>query len=283
MAPLPPPLAGRVDLAHDRSPANVLPSISRNPSLAAAIRAIDIDTRSENVIKIGTRASMLALIQANLVLDGLELLAASQACPAMMNATAMSTTSPTSTNGNGNGNYPSSSNLNTFPFSAPSRPQSHPHFLTSPSPLAFKLAPMSTAGDRNKIEPLYLMGAKALWTKDLEVALVNNIVDCIVHSLKDVPTSLPEGCEIAAVLEREDPRDALVVKAGLPYKSLEELPQGACVGSSSVRRVAQMRMRYPHLTFKDVRGNMCVLLTFRSSTKSTPADTARSSIAATRA
>lgn len=115
---------------------------------------------------------------------------------------------------------------------------------------------MSTAGDRNKVEPLYLMGAKALWTKDLEVALLDNVVDCIVHSLKDVPTALPDGCELAAFMEREDPRDALVVKAGESWRSLEEMPPGSCVGSSSVRRVAQMRRLYPHLIFKDVRGNV---------------------------
>jgi hydroxymethylbilane synthase len=120
----------------------------------------------------------------------------------------------------------------------------------------FVLVPMSTQGDRNKTQPLYLMGGKALWTQDLEVALLDDTVDMLVHSLKDVPTTLPERCEIAATLEREDPRDALVAKAGKPWKSFEDLPEGACVGSSSVRRVAQMRRRYPHLTFKDVRGNM---------------------------
>lgn len=155
---------------------------------------------NENVIRIGTRASPLALVQANLVLEGLQ-------------------------------------TLGGLPFE-------------------FKLAPMSVAGDRNKIEPLYLMGGKALWTKDLEVALVENAVDCIVHSFKDVPTTLPEGCEIAAVLEREDPRDALVVKAGKSWKSLDELPNGSCVGSSSVRRIAQLRRRFPHLKFQDCRGNM---------------------------
>lgn len=191
---------GRVDLAHDTAPPSVLPSISRNPSLAAAIQAIDVDTpHSENVIRIGTRASPLALVQANLVLQGLQALGL---------------------------------------------------------PLDLKLAPMSVAGDRNKIEPLYLMGGKALWTKDLEVALVENAVDCIVHSFKDVPTVLPEGCEIAAVLEREDPRDALVVKAGKPWKTLDELPEGSCVGSSSVRRIAQLRRKFPHLVFQDCRGNM---------------------------
>lgn len=238
--PSPLPAHVRVDMAHDRSPANVLPSISRNPSLAAAIRAIDVDTRSEHVIKIGTRASMLALIQANLVLDGLQELASqSSPCPALHRSTSSSYFSRDALEHNGGENE---------------NENDQPEF----TPLSFKLAPMSTAGDRNKIEPLYLMGAKALWTKDLEVALMSNVVDCIVHSYKDVPTSLPDGCEIAAVLEREDPRDAFVCKAGRPWKSLEELPEGSCVGSSSVRRVAQMRRKFPHLTFRDVRGNMSV-------------------------
>lgn len=120
----------------------------------------------------------------------------------------------------------------------------------------FELAPMSTAGDRNTTQALYLMGSKALWTKDLEVALNEGLVDCIVHSLKDVPTTLPEGMQLAAILEREDPRDAFVAKAGSSYKSLDDLPDGSCVGSSSVRRVAQMKRKYPNLVFKDVRGNM---------------------------
>lgn len=239
-------------LSHDKSPPNVLPILSRNPSLQAAIRAIDVETRSESVIRVGTRASALALVQANLVLDALQELAATQTCPAI-NPDVSNTSS----------DFPelSASPPLAHPWAASKNgsngnalPNGHPNV---PVPqLQFKLAPMSVAGDRNKIEPLYLMGAKALWTKDLEVALVDGVVDCIVHSLKDVPTTLPDGCEIAAVMPREDPRDALVVKAGKPWRTLQELPPGSCVGSSSVRRVAQMRRHYPHLTFKDVRGNM---------------------------
>ena len=190
-----------MDMAHETSSPTLLPSLSRHPSLRAALAAVDIDMKGADVVRIGTRASHLALIQANQVKDGLEAGAVGKA-------------------------------------------------------LSFRIAPMSTAGDRNKTEPLYLMGAKALWTKDLEVALLENVVDCIVHSMKDVPTSLPEGCEIAAIMEREDPRDALVVKQGKPWKGLEDMPQGGCVGSSSVRRVAQLRRQFSHLTYKDVRGNM---------------------------
>lgn len=92
----------------------------------------------------------------------------------------------------------------------------------------------------------------ALWTKELEVALLNHQVDAIVHSLKDVPTEFPPGCELGAVLEREDPSDALVVKEGLPYTSLAEMPEGSVIGTSSVRRVAQLRRKFPGLKFADV-------------------------------
>lgn len=125
-------------------------------------------------------------------------------------------------------------------------------------PHAFPITSMSTAGDQNLRSPLYVIGGegKAIWTKELEVALEQGAIDAIVHCLKDVPTALPKGLELAAVLEREDPRDALVVKAGLPYKVLDELPVGSVIGTSSVRRVAQLRRRYPHLVFSDVRGNI---------------------------
>ncbi|KAK4050774.1 porphobilinogen deaminase [Microbotryomycetes sp. JL201] len=113
---------------------------------------------------------------------------------------------------------------------------------------------MTTSGDSNQSQPLYLLGGKALWTKELEVALVDGQVDAIVHSLKDVPTEFPPGCELGAVLEREDPSDALVVKQGLDYRSLDEMPDGSVIGTSSVRRVAQLRRAFPKLKFADVRG-----------------------------
>ena len=111
---------------------------------------------------------------------------------------------------------------------------------------------MTTEGDKNQSQALYLMGGKALWTKELEVGLLDGSIDLIVHSLKDVPTALPEGCAIGAILEREDPRDALVVKEGLDYKTLEELPPGSVIGTSSVRRVAQLKRSFPKLEFRDV-------------------------------
>ncbi|EJF58561.1 porphobilinogen deaminase [Dichomitus squalens LYAD-421 SS1] len=120
----------------------------------------------------------------------------------------------------------------------------------------FETSFMSTGGDQNQSQALYLIGGKALWTKELEVALKENAVDMLVHSFKDVPTVLPEGCEIAGVLEREDPVDSLIVKKGETWKTLEDLPDGSVVGTSSVRRVAQLKRKYPKLVFKDVRGNL---------------------------
>lgn len=125
-------------------------------------------------------------------------------------------------------------------------------------PMSFPITSMSTAGDQNLRSPLYVIGGegRAIWTKELEVALAAGGVDAIVHCLKDVPTSLPDNFVLGAVLEREDPRDALVMKQGLPYKTLDELPKGSVIGTSSVRRVAQLRRRYPGLVFSDVRGNL---------------------------
>ncbi|KAF7356722.1 hypothetical protein MVEN_01007100 [Mycena venus] len=126
----------------------------------------------------------------------------------------------------------------------------------SESSLRFTTSFLSSAGDRNKSQALYLLGGKALWTKDLEVALKDGSVDILVHCLKDMPTMLPDGCVIGAILEREDPVDSLVVKAGKEWKSLDELPAGSVVGTGSVRRVAQLRRKFPHLKFLDVRGNL---------------------------
>ncbi|KAF8742157.1 hypothetical protein RHS02_04110, partial [Rhizoctonia solani] len=120
----------------------------------------------------------------------------------------------------------------------------------------FDILYMTTEGDKNQSQALYLLGGKALWTKELEISLFDRQIDMIVHCLKDVPTLLPEGGEIGAILEREDPRDSLVVKEGLSYKSLEELPDGSVIGTSSVRRVAQLKKSFPNLVFNDVRGNL---------------------------
>jgi hydroxymethylbilane synthase len=111
---------------------------------------------------------------------------------------------------------------------------------------------MSTSGDENLLKPLYLLGGKSVWTKELEFNLLNGSIDLIVHSLKDVPTTLPAGCELASVMLREDPRDALIIRSGLPFTNLSQLPAGSIIGTSSVRRVAQLRRRFPNLAFQDI-------------------------------
>ncbi|THU90755.1 porphobilinogen deaminase [Dendrothele bispora CBS 962.96] len=117
---------------------------------------------------------------------------------------------------------------------------------------------MSTAGDKNQSQALFLLGGKALWTGELEAALLDRTVDMLVHSFKDVPTSLPEGCMIAGIMEREDPVDSLVIKKGKEdvWKTLDDLPEGSVIGTSSVRRVAQLKRKYPGFKFIDVRGNL---------------------------
>ncbi|RWA10214.1 hypothetical protein EKO27_g4877 [Xylaria grammica] len=122
----------------------------------------------------------------------------------------------------------------------------------------FKVRGMLSTADKDKITALYKFGGKGLWTNELEAALIANELDIIVHCAKDMPTSVPEGCALACFTEREDPRDVVVVKKGLEgkYKTLADLPEGAVVGTSSVRRMAQIRRRYPKLRFQDMRGNI---------------------------
>ena len=100
------------------------------------------------------------------------------------------------------------------------------------------------------------IGAKGLFTHELEVALLKNKVDCCVHSLKDLPTELPDGLAIGAVLEREDPRDVLVVNPVTEAEDLASLPAGSRVGTSSLRRRAQLRAIRPDLEVAELRGNV---------------------------
>ncbi|XP_058830847.1 porphobilinogen deaminase isoform X2 [Topomyia yanbarensis] len=115
---------------------------------------------------------------------------------------------------------------------------------------------MTTVGDRVLNKSLPKIGEKSLFTKDLEDALRTGGVDFVVHSLKDLPTTLPIGMAIGAVLEREDPRDALVLNGKHRGKTLNTLPKGAVIGTSSLRRSAQLARTYPHLTVCDIRGNL---------------------------
>lgn len=119
-----------------------------------------------------------------------------------------------------------------------------------------ELVPFKTAGDKKVDQPLREIGAKGLFTHELEAALAAGRVDCCVHSLKDLPTDSPAGLTIAAVLEREDPRDVLVVNESIDAESLDDLPRGSRVGTSSLRRRAQLRATRPDLDVVDLRGNV---------------------------
>ncbi len=122
--------------------------------------------------------------------------------------------------------------------------------------ITFEVETMSTQGDKILDVPLAKIGDKGLFTKELEVGMLENKTDLAVHSLKDLPTNLPEGLMLGCVTERENPADALVVHEKFKDKQLETLPEGAVIGTSSLRRLAQLRHHYPHLEFKDVRGNL---------------------------
>lgn len=110
-----------------------------------------------------------------------------------------------------------------------------------------------TTGDRIQDVPLAKLGGKALFTKEIEVAMLAGEIDLAVHSMKDLPTVLPEGLVIAAVPQRLDPGDALVAPA---YKTIDNLPQGARIGTSSLRRRAQLRAYRPDLEIVELRGNV---------------------------
>jgi hydroxymethylbilane synthase len=119
--------------------------------------------------------------------------------------------------------------------------------------LAVKLVPMTTRGDRILDRPLATIGGKGLFLKELEVAMLQGTADAAVHSLKDVPMELDGPFALAAVLERADPFDAFVCNR---WDNLDALPHGARVGSSSLRRQAQLRSRRADLEIVDVRGNV---------------------------
>lgn len=112
--------------------------------------------------------------------------------------------------------------------------------------------PIVSTGDKNLTEPLYAMGITGIFTKDLDIALLNNTVDIAVHSLKDIPTQLPENIEIIAVLERDYPQDVLVRNTKSHNKELQDLK----IATSSLRRRAFWAKHYPETEFFDIRGNV---------------------------
>ncbi|MEB3246293.1 MAG: hydroxymethylbilane synthase [Synechococcus sp.] len=119
---------------------------------------------------------------------------------------------------------------------------------------------MATQGDKILDVALAKIGDKGLFTKELEAQMLVDRADIAVHSLKDLPTNLPEGLMLGCITEREDPADALVVNAKNQAYQLDTLPEGSVVGTSSLRRLAQLRHHYPQLIFKDVRGNVITRL-----------------------
>jgi hydroxymethylbilane synthase len=121
--------------------------------------------------------------------------------------------------------------------------------------LDVRIEVIKTTGDV-KSDPLSVIGGKGVFTKELEDALLDGRIDIAVHSLKDLPTVLADGLTISAICEREDPRDALVLRAGSTVEAIENLRRGAIVGTSSQRRVAQLRSWRDDLVIEDLRGNV---------------------------
>lgn len=116
-----------------------------------------------------------------------------------------------------------------------------------------ELVPLSTRGDKILDSPLSKVGGKGLFVKELELAILEDRADLAVHSMKDVPVDFPAGLGLSVICERDDPRDALVSPG---YASIDELPLGSRVGTSSLRRQCQLRARRPDLQILDLRGNV---------------------------
>jgi hydroxymethylbilane synthase len=151
-------------------------------------------------------------------------------------------------------------------------PDSKLHIATRKSPLALwqanyvrdallarnpgldiELLTMTTQGDKILDTPLAKVGGKGLFVKELELGMLEGRADLAVHSMKDVPVEFPDGLGLAAILPREDPRDALISNK---FSSIDELPRGARVGTSSLRRQCQLNARRPDLEILDLRGNV---------------------------
>lgn len=122
--------------------------------------------------------------------------------------------------------------------------------------VAAELKTYKTAGDKKLDEPLSAIGGKGLFTKELEVDLAKGAVDCCVHSLKDLPTELPDGLTIGAVLTREDPRDVLIANSVTGATSIADLPRGSRIGTSSLRRRAQLLALREDIEVVALRGNV---------------------------
>jgi len=120
----------------------------------------------------------------------------------------------------------------------------------------FEVLTMTTKGDAILNQPINKIGTKSLFTGELETALMDGRVDFVVHSLKDMPTQLPEGLVIGCVTSRESPFDVFIAKRDSGITCLADLPEGSVIGTSSTRRIAQLKRKFPHFKFADVRGNL---------------------------
>jgi hydroxymethylbilane synthase len=122
--------------------------------------------------------------------------------------------------------------------------------------IKFSINSMTTTGDQIQTVSLNKIGTKALFTKELEVALLQKTCHFVVHSLKDLPTTLPEGMILSTITARKDPRDSVIMSIQNKGKTLKDLKDGSVIGTSSVRRIAQLKRAFPNLMFKDIRGNL---------------------------
>lgn len=122
--------------------------------------------------------------------------------------------------------------------------------------LKFETITMNTTGDKILDSALSKIGEKSLFTRELEDALLSKKVDFCVHSLKDLPTEIPPGLVIGAVLKRDNPYDAVVMHPKFSGKKLNDLPPGSVIGTSALRRAAQLQRKYPHFKIENIRGNL---------------------------
>jgi hydroxymethylbilane synthase len=152
----------------------------------------------------------------------------------------------------------------------------------------FPISTHKVQGDVDKKSPFLKLAAmykdtpdaaKSLWTMEIEERLLAGDIDMIVHSLKDVPTVLPGGCALGVFPHRQDPTDAFVVRTDSSYRTLDELPMGSVVGTSSVRRTAQLRHFYPHINVQECRGNVSVSPPFKIPTFQTDTNISDSRLA----
>lgn len=125
--------------------------------------------------------------------------------------------------------------------------------MTFHQDLTVELIPIVTKGDVLLDRPLSKIGGKGLFVKQLEQAIIDNEADIAVHSIKDIPAQFPTGLTLATICQRDDVRDAFISNQ---YECLDDLPDGAIIGTSSLRRQCQLRAKYPHLIIKDLRGNV---------------------------